>query len=81
MRALAMIMLDEFGDEQAQVTLTKRHDMVQALGLDRKHEALGEGIIRTLHRQLDGRHVRPERCLEAGAEERVTIVNELPFAA
>ena len=29
MRALAMIMLDEFGDEQVQVTLTERHDMVQ----------------------------------------------------
>ena len=81
-RAFAVIVLDEFGDEQTKMTLTKWHDMVQALGLDREHEALRVGVqIRTLHRQLDGRHVGAERFAEPGTEERLTILDELPLAA
>jgi hypothetical protein len=54
-----VIVLDEFGDEQAKMTLAKWHDMAQALGHDREHEALRVAAAR---RSAEGRALRSAPC-------------------
>lgn len=44
MIALAVIVLDELRDCEAEVALTERNDLVEALGLERKHKPLRDGV-------------------------------------
>jgi hypothetical protein len=41
MRTLEVIVRDELRHEHPKMSLPERHDVVQQLGLDREHEALG----------------------------------------
>src|SRR3954447_25062976 len=42
--ALAVVGLDELGDREPEVALTERNELVEALGLEREHEAFCDGI-------------------------------------
>ena len=44
MVALEMIVLDELRDRDVEVALSERNVLVEALGLDREHEAFSHGI-------------------------------------
>jgi hypothetical protein len=44
MVALEVVVLDELGDGEAQMPLSEQHEIVEALGLDRQDEPLGERV-------------------------------------
>jgi hypothetical protein len=60
--ALVVIVIDVFAHDRSKVPLANRHDVTQALGLDRPDETHGVGVqVRASRRQDCSRRRRRER--------------------
>jgi hypothetical protein len=72
-----MVVLDELAHGAAKMSLTERDQLVQALGLDRQHEALGVCVqVETARRKLDAFDSRSAKDVaELVGKERIPIVD------
>src|SRR5262249_44239110 len=74
-----MVVLNELAHGPAKMPLTKRYELVQALRLDRQHEALRVRVpIGTACRQLDALDSGNAKAVaEVVREESIPIVNQI----
>ena len=81
MVSFAIIVVDELRDDPPKMPLPERHDPIETLASDRKHESLGEGVqVGTPRRQPDDFHAA---AFEGGSEprrlERIPIEYQVTF--
>src|SRR5664279_3820952 len=77
--SLGHVVLDEFLDQEAQMSLTKNHEVVETLVLDCLHKPLGVRIaIWALRRDLHALHAPSfENRDERLGEQRIAIVDQV----
>jgi hypothetical protein len=83
MVSFEVVVLDILADDSPKVVLAKRHDPPEALGFDRTHEALGEGVeIGTSDWKPHGADVSSfEDCAKRLGEEWIAIHDEVARVA
>lgn len=82
MVALKVVVRDELGDGEAEVSFPEQHEPVEALRLDRQDEPFGESVqVRAVGWQLQAFHASPSKKLsELVGEQRIAIVDEVALA-
>src|SRR6516162_7172201 len=77
-----MIMLDELADSSSEMPLAEQHELVQALGPDRQHEALGVSVeVGAVSRKLQALDVcGVEQASKFVGEQRIAIVDHVAHA-
>ncbi len=83
MGSLVVIVFHVLRDRSPEVSLAEDHHAIQALGLDREHESLREGVqIRASRRQPDrGDTGTLQQLAEASCEQGISVVDEEPLGS